>query len=338
VEHFSIDNGHGWHLGLRRTTDPNAEPLPGTTPSRPVLLLPGYGMNSFIFGFHPSGRSLEAHLAWRGLEVWSVDLRAQGRSLATTEATRRHRTRGFGLEALARDDIGAAVRAVCARTTTGSARVDLIGCSLGAALMIGHAALGDLDHLGALVSLGGPLRWERVHPVLRLLFASPTLAGSIPFRGTRRLMQAALPLAAWAPGLLSVYVNHLVSDLSRASEMVATVDDPVPQINREIAEWFQRRDLHLGGVDLSAFLRRLENPLLCVVAMGDGIVPPATARSAYALSGARDKLLLEVGYPTHRFAHADLFIAREAQARVFEPIARWLAGPRLLPPTRNPQR
>ncbi len=335
IEHFFADNGHGWRLSLRRTTHPHPTPSPGATPARPVLLLPGYGMNSFIFGFHPAGRSLEAHLAWRGLEVWSVDLRAQGRSVATSAASLRDPTAGFGLEALARDDVGAALAFVRAHTRTGSRLVDLIGCSLGAALMFGHAALGDPDGLGALVSLGGPLRWERIHPLVRLAFASPRLAGAIPFRGTQSLVRAALPLVTRAPGLFSVYVNHRVSDLSRVSEMAATVADPVPRINREIAEWFQRRDLHLGGVDLSAFARQMEHPLLCLVANGDGIVPPETARSPYALSGTADKALIEVGDRVHRFAHADLFIARDAHARVFDPIAAWLSGSRKLSPPRG---
>jgi len=332
VKRFTVDNGQGWRLALRRTTCAAPSPAPDAAPARPVLIVPGYGMNSFIFGFHPTGRSLEAHLAWRGLEVWSVDLRAQGDSVAIDARTRRAPTEGFGMEALARDDVGRALALVRAETGTGQGRVDLIGCSLGAALMFGHAALGDGAGLGALVSLGGPLRWERIHPALRLAFASPRLAGAIPFRGTQSLVRAALPLALRAPSLLSVYVNHRVSDLSRAAEMVATVADPVPRINREIAEWFQSRDLVLGGVDLSAFVRTMAHPLLCVVANGDGIVPPETARSPYTLSGTRDKALLEVGDPAHRFAHADLFIARDAHTRVFDPIAAWLSGPRALPP------
>jgi pimeloyl-ACP methyl ester carboxylesterase len=42
---------------------------------RPVLLVPGYGTNSHLFRFHPSGHSLDAFLIQRGFEVWHVDLR-----------------------------------------------------------------------------------------------------------------------------------------------------------------------------------------------------------------------------------------------------------------------
>ena len=41
-------------------------------------------MNSFLFGFHPRGTSMELCLAEAGFEVWSLNLRAQGGSRATS--------------------------------------------------------------------------------------------------------------------------------------------------------------------------------------------------------------------------------------------------------------
>ena len=46
---------NGWQLSLSQTWDP-AKLVPGR---RPVIIVPGYGMNSFIFSYHPSGPSLE---------------------------------------------------------------------------------------------------------------------------------------------------------------------------------------------------------------------------------------------------------------------------------------
>ena len=60
-----------------------------------MLIIPGYQMNSSIFGYHPTGASIEDHLAARGLEVWSVDLRGQGASVRTWGGTK------FGLPELA---------------------------------------------------------------------------------------------------------------------------------------------------------------------------------------------------------------------------------------------
>lgn len=318
VDRDEAQTPDGWSLGLRRTTHRRPEPL-GEPPTRPVLIVPGYGMNSFIFGFHPRGRSLEAHLAWRGHEVWSVDLRGQGRSRRTLDAGGT-----FGLDALALVDVPAAVDRVLARSATGASRVDLVGCSLGAAIMFGYAVHFPEAPIGSLVSFGGPLRWERVHPLVSVAFASPRLAGALPFRGTRALAKALVPLLSKVPSLLGIYMNPASSDLSRLDEMVQTVEDPVPRINREIAEWIGRRDLVLRGRNVTEGVGSLAHPLLCVVALDDGIVPPDTARSPYHTSRAEVRELLEVGGGVLPIAHADLFLANDAHAAVFDPLARWL--------------
>ena len=71
-------------------------------------------------------------------------------------------------------------------------------------------------------------------------------------------------------------------------------------------------------------LARLTNPLLCLLARGDGIVPPQTASFAYEQIGSTVKRLIEVGSPRAELAHADLFVAREAHRLVFAPIRDFL--------------
>lgn len=321
ITHETTPNRDGWLLSLRKTVARRPRLHGDEAPRRPVLIVPGYGMNSFIFGFHPTGRSLEHHLAWRGFEVWSVDFRAQGRSRSTGGALT-----GWGLDELANIDTTAAVAHVLDRTDTGASQVDLIGCSLGTSIMLAHAVLGDRERLGSLVAFGGPLRWAQVHPLVSLAFRSPWLAAALPFKGTRRMAELALPLLLKTP-LMSIYLNPQSSDMSRWREMIATVEDPIPQINGEIARWILDRDLTLQGTNITSAVEGLRNPLLCVVARQDGIVPAETARSPYLHSGAELKALLEVGDEKLPHAHADLFLSREAEARVFEPTAEWLARP-----------
>ena len=53
IEEFFAPTDDGWRLHLTRTLSPSClEPS-----RRPVIVVPGYGMNGFIFGFHPAGRS-----------------------------------------------------------------------------------------------------------------------------------------------------------------------------------------------------------------------------------------------------------------------------------------
>ena len=152
------------------------------------------------------------------------------------------------------------------------------------------------------------------------------LAGLVRLRGTRRLAELALPLLARRlPWVLSIYMNAEITDTRAASEMVKTVEDPNRHVNRQIAHWIHDRDLILRGVNVSEGLRDVTAPLFCVSAWGDGIVPRRTAEFPYLAVGSPVKKLLEVGAPELAMAHADLFISREAQLRVFEPIASWLA-------------
>ena len=83
--------------------------------------------------------------------------------------------------------------------------------------------------------------------------------------------------------------------------------------------------IYLDGVDITRAIGQVERlPMLCVAANQDGIVPVQTALSALDHIGSRDTRALIVGDATTWYAHADMFIARDAQRRVFEPLAKWL--------------
>ena len=317
VDRYLIDNGAGWRLAVARHRH-EAAPAAG----RPVLIVPGYGMNSFIFNFHPNGPSMVECLAARGLEVWTVDLRGQGRSLRGRGSLR------YGIGELAIDDLGTAIAHVLGKTTVeGATRVDLVGCSLGTALSFAHVAVVDEAPVHAIVSMAGLVTWREAHPIVRFAFGSPRVASLIRMKNTRRFARFALPvLSRVAPSLLSVYINERSTDLSQAARMVQTVEDPHPVINREIAEWIARGDLVVRGVNVSERLRYLRHPFFCVVANDDGIVLPATARHTYDVIGSERKELLFVGEPDMPIAHADLFLCKGAQPRVFAPIADFLLG------------
>ncbi len=314
LQHF-IDNRDGWHLSLHQTWDP--ERL--ERGRRPVLIVPGYGMNSFIFSYHPRGISLEGFLAAAGLEVWRVDLRGQGESRSVGGGE------NFGLEDLAATDLGAAIDALLERTHTAASSVAVIGASLGGTIMFSHTALRPKHSIGAMVAIGSPVRWVEIHPAIRVAFGSPTLVGLVRLRGTRRIARVALPyLLEHTPWVLSLYMNPSHVDPGAVSELVRTVEDPNRYVNKQIAQWIRDKDLVLRGINVSESLLGLELPLLCVVANGDGIVPRATAEFSYRRIGSSDRTLLEVGSQDMRLAHADMFVSDEAQSRVYAPVRDWL--------------
>ncbi|MGC4120383.1 MAG: alpha/beta fold hydrolase [Myxococcales bacterium] len=314
VRHL-VPNDDGWLLALNQTW----EPARLVRKRRPVVIVPGYGMNSFIYSYHPSGVSLEGFLAEAGLEVWRADLRAQGSSVRVGGGD------DYAIEDLALTDLGAASKGILERTHTKADRLDMLGGSLGGTLVLAHVAMRQEHRVTTIVCMGSPVRWEKVHPVLKVASLAPAVVGMLPFRGTRKLATVALPLLArYTPWLLSIYMNPEITDTSAAKEMARTVEDPNRHVNRQIARWVREKDLVLGTVNLSKAVERVTNPLLVVLATGDGIVPPETAAWPYHHSGAKAKKLVEVGSQTVAMAHADMFVSRHAHERVFAPIRDWI--------------
>ena len=321
TETVAVDNGAGWSLCLRRHRRPGMAPQ-----SRPpVVLVPGYAMNSHILGFHPTGRSMIGFLVDEGFEVWTADLRSQGERRHNGP---RHLHLGdrFGIAELALEDLPRMLERVRVLTETGTEEVHAVGCSLGGSLLYAYLAHHPNSHgLRSLTVLGGPLRWDAVHPALRFAFVSGRLAGLVPFPGTRALARAALPVLKRVPSVLNLYLNPEEVDLSQPDELTRTVENPVPYINRQVARWVARRDLVVRGVNCSSALQGLELDVHCILANKDGIVPQATAASAAGIIG-RDRVWLRtVGTPERWYAHADLFIGPQAEPEVFAPMAAWMA-------------
>ncbi len=318
LRYHRLDNHAGWELELKQFVDADAH----DPTRRPVVMVPGYAMNTFILSYHPAGTSMVEYLTRDGFEVWTTNLRGQGDSRRIGPTAR------YGLRELALHDLPRVLEYVRETSDSTADRVDAVGCSLGASFLYAYLAhFGEERPLGALVSIGGPLRWNQTHPLMKVMFASARVAGSVRVRGTRRLARLALPVVRRMPSLLALYMNAAEIDMDKASEIVNTVDDPVPWINHQIARWMRQKDLVVGGVNVTEALDGLDLPVLCVLANADGIVPPATALSIrdVAAPGAVD--VLEVGDDDVWFAHADLFAARTAHARVFEPLRAWLARP-----------
>lgn len=315
-EVFHVPNGAGWRLDIERFYD--AKRLDKSR--RPLVMIPGYAMNTFILSYHPDGTSMVSYLVEQGFEVWTANLRGQGGS-RRLRGPRKH-----GFRDLALVDFPGVRDFVLANTLTQARTIDVVGCSLGATVLFAYLGHHPAQHgIGSMITVGGPLRWNRVHPLVRTLLSSPALAGSLPIFGTRQLAGAALPLLAQrAPFLLSVYMNPKNIDLSAAAELVKTVDDPNMHLTRQIAHWIRNRDLVVDGLNITHSLLDVDIPMMAVVANQDGIVPPEAVLSVFDHIGSKQAEVLRVGTREVPFAHADMFISRDVSREVFEPMATWL--------------
>ena len=316
-EQYRVDNGAGWQLDLRRFVDP-ARLIKSR---RPVLMVPGYCMNCHILNFHPTETPLIEHLVGEGFEVWAGNMRGQA------ESKRYGGSKRYGFGDLALVDLPANMDYVLDATETDADRVDLIGCSLGATVSYAYLAHHPTDHrVGAMVNIGGPLRWNRAHPVLRFASKIPEIYGCLPIKGTRQMARVAVPIAQRFPQILALYLNPDIIDLSQADELVKTIDDPDPKLTTQIARWIKDRDLVVDGLNVCHSLYSVEVPIMCVVAMQDGVVTPEAALSILDHIGSHEIEIVEVGTREEPHAHADLFISRGVGERVFEPIGEWLGG------------
>lgn len=323
--HF-VPNGDGWLLGLKQTCEPDAL----NRSRRPVAIVPGYGMNAFIFGYHPRGKSMEAYWAEKGFEVWSLNLRSQGNS------KRLGGSRQYGFYEAAVTDLGAAFDYIVRNTETETEGLDAVGCSLGGTyLYVSLAFYQGKGPLGSVVTIGAPLRWVKANPMFRSVFGSPRVAGMLAIRGVRPFARLTMPLLTRVPKLLHVYLHPAIVDISRMEEMIRTVENPNRRLNREIAEWVRRGDLYVRGVDVTEEVAKAKNPLLVVLSNADGIAPETTVLSAYEEMGSSTKEILRVGTEEVPVAHADLFVSDIAQEWVFEPLARWLIARNHPPPEKR---
>ncbi len=305
----------GWLLELTRTYSPAHL----RSDADPLLIVPGYGMNAHIFGYHPKGTSMTRHLAHEGFEVWTVNLRNQARTQKLHD-----RAPEPSLATYALFDLPAAIQTVISATHTHREKVALLGCSLGGTMAYAYLANTPDAPVSRIVAMGTPLRWEKVHPAIRVAFSSPTLAGLVRVRGTRRMARVALPALRHVPGLLSIYVNARHVDMTSPAEIVETVEDPHPRINQELSRWMIARDLTINGVNLTRAIARVKIPLLLITSNRDGVVPEAASLAARRHWGSRDVEVLRVGTTETWYAHADLYVSNSAPKEVFTPLAAWL--------------
>lgn len=318
IERYSIPTLDGWTLAARRYVP---EPELGDTPlvagQPPVVIVPGYGMNSFIFGYHPEGRSFMQALAESGLDAWAVDLRGQGGS------SRGSASRWWGLGDHAFQDLPAVFEFIA--ETAAFPRIDVIGCSLGGSLVYAYLARYKPGRVRRLVAMGSPLRFVQPSAFIAAVGLFGDIPLAIPIRGTRALARKALPiLVQRAPKALSIYLNADITDTTKANELAETVEDPQPGVNLELVRWLRRGRFVIDGMDVAQELVGLDLRVLIVLAMGDGISNPASCRTITPVLGREHVDELVVGGPELQVAHADLFISRISDEQVFQPVARWL--------------
>jgi pimeloyl-ACP methyl ester carboxylesterase len=300
----------GWRLALgrRRPRGPARE--------LPVLLVHGLAVNRLFMDFGDGRHSLAAHLAGAGFDCFALDLRGHG-------ASRRGPRRGWCFDDYVRQDLPAAIEAVCA--ATGAPRVLLAGHSQGALLALACAGLYP-DRVAGVVAMAGPTHVS-VKRELRLFARA-----AFRFRYfTRFFARMSAPFAGFFPaGPLRASIDTRNVEGRVLRRMLASAVERVPTGVALQFRWWIRQDLFRsfdGAVDYRANLSRCRQPALFVAAETDGLAPPAVVRSGHdAWGGPKSWLLASRACGLSAdYGHGDLLLGRRAPEEIYPRLSDWLS-------------
>lgn len=286
----------------------------------PVLLVHGFGQNRYAW--HLSQRSLSAHLAAEGFDVWNLDLRGHGRSRAFGSGA------ADDLDGYIHHDLPAVLREV--QEVSARPRVAYIGHSMGA--LLGHVlAATERASLSALVSIAAPYRFGLGNPWLRELARAVVKttgplprATELPMRLVRGIFELPvelwdhpripIPMRMWEPRTMEPEV--LREYLRRAFDR-ATFGELAQVVKHGLSGRFESGD---ATRDYALAWKGADLPVLVIAGAHDLLAPPASVWPVFHESASPDKHFRQVP-----FGHGDLILGREAPQRVWPMIASWLA-------------
>lgn len=291
----------------------------------PVVLCHGLAMNRHAFALDPD-RSLAAHLATLGRDVWVLELRG------AHPETRSAATRFSTFDTYVEVDVPTAIGEVCART--GAREVDWIGFSMGG--MLAYAYLGACggDRVRRLVTIGSPALFS-AHPQGRHLVPPRpvvAIAGRLRYTPFRVLALLVAPLMLKrAPYRLTRAVRpwNFTTPMLR-SVMASSFGDVPTGVTMQFIRWINQGsfDSNDGRRDYDAGLREISVPMRVIVGSRDRLAPPPVARHAFDVSGSHEKDLREVGRATgagREYDHLDLVLGADAPDEVFPLVVDWLS-------------
>ncbi len=330
AEEILLSTGDGARIQLRRL--PRLAERDAQSP--PVLLVHGLGANHRNIDALPE-RSLARHLSAAGHDVWLLTLRSGLGDLGRLER------RGVRFEHMAEQDLPLGIETVLERT--GHTQVDFVGFSMGGMLL--YAALGESvppEAVRRAVIIGSPILIGTPGGIWLPRVLSRTPEWLTP---TLRLRTLAALSAPWAELFRTPFHRVVVNpdNVERGDSrlsMVNLIADIPGSLNLDFARWALAEGgaLVVDGQSVIDRLHRATTPVLFFAGAVDQIAPPASVRAAFEHWGSdveqiakRFVLLGQEAGARADYGHGDLAIGRHAREDIFEPIARFLAEPDVVP-------
>lgn len=294
-------------------------PAAGSTHGVPKILCTSYGCNRDLFRTRCGGPSIVEQVCAAGHEAWAFDFR--GQEDWYDAAARRHLRNGHGTPTLgdfAAMELAAVVRRALADTR--AAHVDLIGLSMGGAVIAAYAALVAPAHVRRLAMVGAPLCWNRIPWWAYALSRAPHVAKQLPTAALHRVVRHVAPHIHHVPSrLLPAWLRS--ADRSAHLALGEALGPFAPAINHAAAAWV-RDGVRWQGRALIDHLGAIEAPVFCAYSDADIFASTANVLPALDRLGTSRAQQRRVMVPGA--SHTELFVGPRAAREVYRPLFQFL--------------
>ena len=310
-----------WRLALHRYR------ARGARRRHAVVCCHGLGANHLAFDVDPDA-SLARHLAGRGYEVLSLDLRGHGRSDRPSLFGGERRF-GWAFDDYLTRDVPAAIHE--AASVAGSDEVHWIGHSMGGLLLFAHLARGGSPRVRSGIAVGSSLDYSISRSGFHGMLALERLLTLVPAVPIGLVGRAMAPLVGrWSSPFerFNVWPSNVDPRLWR--RVSASGFHPVSApVMAQLASAMRPGGLRSrdGSVRYLAGLGGATAPVLSIAGDRDAQCPPDAAKHTLDALGSSRKELAVFG-PDHghadHYGHFDLLMGRRVRDEVFPRIERWL--------------
>ncbi len=310
----------------------------------PVVLCHGMALNHFFWNL-AKDVNFSGYLASEGFDVWTVDLRGNGRSKRVNrfgdfksedvkEKESAKRSNLWTVDDYARYDIPAILNLITKET--GQSQVSWVGHSMGGMVMYVFLETAESSaKVKNFVALGSPVVLP--HPANDLLKDMDGLQKSVDGLidiGLKGLRGTALftPVTSGLNPLDTLYFNRGNVDWDNVQRLYAHSLENIPRgVSRQMRELIETGEFksYDKKFNYAKNLNKIELPVLLVAAKGDALGSEYAVLTAYNGVASKDKTYRLFGTENKydvNYGHCDIIFGEKAPKEVYPFVAKWLAA------------
>lgn len=307
----------------------------------PVVLCHGMALNHFFWNL-AEDVNFSGFLASKGFDVWTVDLRGNGKSKpanrfgdfqsADVDEKKKEASNFWSVDDYAKYDIPAILNFVTEET--GAKQVSWVGHSMGGMVMyVFLETAEDVSKVKNFVALGSPVVLPNpANEILRDMEGLQKSVDGLIDIGLKGLRGTAIftPLTSGFNPLDTLYFNRKNVDWDNIQRMYAHSLENIP---RGVSQ--QMRELIASGefksydktFNYAQNLEKISLPVLLVAAKGDALGSEYAVMTAYNRVASKDKTYRLFGTENKyrvNYGHCDMIFGETAPKEIYPYVASWL--------------